>query len=682
MASKFSQSGGTYNYAKKVLSVDAAFMVGWVVWFASIVAAVLYALGFAHFALVMLQDLFQLVGWQLPDLLLHSFAKAVVAVLTTAFITISLVRSAAGGGQWINVSKVAVFGILILGGMWALTRADAGDVHDKLQPFFSAGALGLFQAMGYTFIALQGFDLIAAVGGEVRDPARNLPLSMLLSLGIALLIYIPLLFVLMTVGLPAGASISEAASSDPEGIVAIAAKHYLGVFGYALVIVAAVLSMFSALQANLFAASRIARAMAVDRNLPAWLGDLHSQRGTPVAAIGLTSAVTILLLLVTPDVAAAGAASSLIFLVTFALAHWVSILVRQRSMDRPPPFRTPFFPIVPVLGGLACLALALFQGIAVPAAGLIATAWLAIGSFLFLTLFARRARAMDATSTVLNPELISLRGLSPLVLVPIANPSSALSLVSLASSLMPSSIGRVLMLSVIESKGLQADTSQADAAQQARLDASQMLIEHLRAAELSGIPASSMTTVAPSAMEEIVRVARLHRCQSLMLGFGSIAESARGSKLEWLLGALDAEIVVLRAPTGWQPTQVRRVLVPVAGQGGHDALLARLLSSLTRGNAREITFFRVLPESATEKERRSAQRDLRHRADDEAGRSARVELVTSADPISAVAARAEQSDLIIVGIQRLGRQHKLFGSFTRQLAARTQCPLIAISRRG
>ncbi len=224
--------------------------------------------------------------------------------------------------------------------------------------------------MGYTFIALQGFDLIAAVGGEVRDPARNLPLSMLLSLGIALLIYIPLLFVLMTVGLPAEASISQAASSDPEGIVAIAARHYLGVFGYALVIVAAVLSMYSALQANLFAASRIARAMAVDRNLPAWLGDLHAQRGTPVAAIGLTSAVTILLLLVTPDVAAAGAASSLIFLVTFALAHWVSILVRQRSMDRPPPFRTPFFPIVPVLGGLACLALALFQGIAVPAAGI------------------------------------------------------------------------------------------------------------------------------------------------------------------------------------------------------------------------------------------------------------------------------------------------------------------------
>ena len=52
-----------------------------------------------------------------------------------------------------------------------------------------------FEAMGFSFIALQGFDLIAAVGGEIRNPARNIPRAMVLSLIIALLIYLPLLFV-------------------------------------------------------------------------------------------------------------------------------------------------------------------------------------------------------------------------------------------------------------------------------------------------------------------------------------------------------------------------------------------------------------------------------------------------------------------------------------------------------
>ena len=46
--------------------------------------------------------------------------------------------------------------------------------------------MGLIQAMGYTFIALQGFDLIAAVGGEVRQPDKNLPRAIIISLLIAL----------------------------------------------------------------------------------------------------------------------------------------------------------------------------------------------------------------------------------------------------------------------------------------------------------------------------------------------------------------------------------------------------------------------------------------------------------------------------------------------------------------
>ena len=56
--------------------------------------------------------------------------------------------------------------------------------------------------MGFTFIALQGFDLIAAVGGEVRNPGKNLPRAIILSLAIAIAIYLPLLFVLTAVGTP------------------------------------------------------------------------------------------------------------------------------------------------------------------------------------------------------------------------------------------------------------------------------------------------------------------------------------------------------------------------------------------------------------------------------------------------------------------------------------------------
>ncbi|MCP4829582.1 MAG: amino acid permease, partial [Proteobacteria bacterium] len=174
--------------------------------------------------------------------------------------------------------------ILILGGLWSVAWQPLSQTQASLQPFFSSGTVGLFEAMGFSFIALQGFDLIAAVGGEVRNPARNIPRAMVYSLIIALLIYLPLLFVITTVGVSTGQGIADAAAGNPEGIVAIAARNYLGPVGYGFVLVAAVLSMFTALQANLFAASRIALAMSRDHTLPSVMSRLSPRRHTPVHA--------------------------------------------------------------------------------------------------------------------------------------------------------------------------------------------------------------------------------------------------------------------------------------------------------------------------------------------------------------------------------------------------------------
>ncbi len=677
MSSKFPESGGTYTFAKKVLSVEAAFMVGWVVWFASIVAAVLYAIGFAHFALVMALDLWQATGSNAPQWLVNPRVVTAVALITTIGLGVVLTRKAAGGGPWVNVGKVVVFAMLIAGGLWAVTRQPGGDVRAQLQPFFTAGSLGLIQAMGYTFIALQGFDLIAAVGGEVREPSRTIPRAMILSLGIAMAIYLPLLFAIATVGTPPGQPIDKAAADDPEGIVAVAAQNFLGPFGYWLVIVAAILSMFSALQANLFAASRIARAMARDRTLPTWLAALSAKHGTPHVAVVITTAIVVLTLLVLPDVASAGAASSLIFLVTFALAHWVAILVRQRSVRRPPPFRVPLFPAVPIVGGLSCLALAVFQGIAVPSAGLIAVVWLSAGGALFLGLFARRARVRDASSTALDPELVTLRGNTPLVLVPIANPQNAEAMVALANSLVPAEVGRVLMLTVV----VAPDNWRPDEDPQPIERAQTVLRELLKASAAVGIRAEALTTVAAEPMNEIARVARLHRCESLLVGLSEISEQAR-APLERLLGEIDADIAVLRASKDWRLSDAKRILVPVAGRGGHEHLLARLLGSLLRTGEREVTFLQVIPAAAPAEEVRHVKKSLQRLAHDEVGDRGTAEVIQNDDAIGAVAGRAAEFDLIILGIQRLGRRNKLFGGFTRQIAARTTCPLIAISRRG
>ncbi|MGI9516332.1 MAG: amino acid permease [Pirellulaceae bacterium] len=672
MASRFPESGGTYTFSKKVLSVEAAFSVGWVVWFASIVAAVLYAIGFAHFAVALIRGLLPSeVAW-----LERSWVQPALAVVSALLVGGWLIVGSMGGGKWTNVTKVAVFGVLVLAGFWAVIRQPAVDTAAALQPFYSEGLPGLIQAMGFTFIALQGFDLIAAVGGEVREPEKTLPRAMIMSLLIALGIYLPFLFVIAAVGTGPGTSISEAARQDPEGIVAVAARNYLGAFGYWLVIVAAVLSMFSALQANVYAASRIAWAMARDRTLPSMMSRLNDSRN-PVIAVAATTGLIALLVMLVPDVATAGAASSLIFLVTFALAHWIAILVRQRSVFHPPPFRTPWFPAVPVIGGLACLGLAIYQGVAVPAAGLIAIIWLTLGSMLFMFLFAGRARIRDATAAAINPELVRLRGRSPLVLVPIANPSHARALITLASYLVPRGIGRVLLQNVVvvpEEWDPEVDVVPIERSQQ-------VLRKLLVESALLDVNADAMTTIARKPMSDIARVASLHRCRSIVMGMSEITDD-RVTRLERLLAAIDVDVVILRSGEGWDLPEAERILVPVAGRGGHEYLLARLLGSLSRTAKRHVTYLRVMhPESRPEEIARE-KRSMRALADDQMRAQAEVQVLLHEDPAQALVDKACDYHLIVLGTQRLGRRGRVLGKFTRQVAANTECPMIVMSSRG
>ncbi len=678
VSSKFPYSGGTYTFAKMVLSVEAAFSVGWVVWFASIVAAVLYAFGFAEFALVGCEDLYGALLGETPPQFATRSTICGLAATATLFYSARLAWKPAAGGQWINAGKVVVFFVLIAGGAWALRGRSAADIGRSLRPFFAEGGDGLLKAMGFSFIALQGFDLIAAVAGEIRRPERTIPRAMLLSLGLALMIYLPLLLLIATVGVPHGEKVVDVARRDPETLVPLAAANFMGSFGYWLVIVAGVLSMLSALEANLFAASRVAMSMAVDRTLPASLARLHRRRATPVRAIVGTAVIVIVLLLVTPDVAAAGAASSLIFLLSFALAHWIAILVRQRSASRPPPFRVPLYPGVPVLGGLACVALAMYQGIAVPRAGFITATWLSLGGLLFLGLFAQRARITDASQASRDPEIVQLRGHSPLVLVPIVNPDSVRGLAAVAGALAPPETGRVLMLSVVVVPSdwkLRHGTAPIENAQS-------VLAKSIAASLEAGVYPDALTTIAQEPWSEIARVARLHRCESLLLGLSFIAEGAEGTPMDQLMSGADCDVVVLRAPKNWQLAPARRILVPTAGQGRHDRLLARMLGSLSRTGQREVTFLRVLPRNATLRDQQSAQRDVVSRAADLSAGRARVLILCSDQPVETVAEHAANSDLVILGVQRFSRRRKVFGQFALRLAHRTDSPLLIISARG
>jgi nucleotide-binding universal stress UspA family protein len=375
--------------------------------------------------------------------------------------------------------------------------------------------------------------------------------------------------------------------------------------------------------------------------------------------------------MVIPDVAAAGAASSLIFLISFAIVHWAAILAARRSGDRG-------LHLLPWAGAVACLALAVFQGFAVRAAGSLATVWLGFGSALYFTLFAPGARAADASAEGRDPDLVRLRGRSPLVLVPIANPASAASLVSVAGALATPQVGRILLLSVVRPP----ERWDPDALDGPLQDAKEVLGESLYASFGGALAPETLVTVAPDPWPEIVRVARGHHCESMLLGLSRIEDATLESHLEWLVSTVASDVVVLRAPTRFELARARRVLVPIGGRRDHSYLRARLLGSLSRSGERTVTFLRVLPAGTPRPRLLRTQREMESLARDEVPGAHDVLVVEAEDTAAELVRRAGEHDLVVLGIQRQSRSRKVLGSMAVRLARESSCPLLLISRGG
>ncbi len=174
----------------------------------------------------------------------------------------------------------------------------------------------------------------------------------------------------------------------------------------------------------------------------------------------------------------------------------------------------------------------------------------------------------------------------------------------------------------------------------------------------------------------------IHRCESLLVGLSDLSDGGQNTPLDHLLSTVDCDVVVLRAPPGWELSNVHQILVPIAGRRGHDELRARLLGSLLRTAARQVTFLRVLPPDASPHACAKARRELDRLARDEARGHSETHVVQSASVADAITMEAAGCDLVILGLQRFSRRHKVFGAMTLNIARGTDCGLIMISRRG
>jgi len=281
----------------------------------------------------------------------------VIAALGIFVVTCLLVVGIKESARFNNVAvaiKLAVVALFIFGGgYYVLTHMD--QAVDNWTPFIPTstgprtfGWDGIVAAAGVIFFAYIGFDAVSTTAQEARNPQRDMPIGILGSLVICTLLYI------LVSGIMTGIVEYPRLNVAEPIAVAIEATGY----GWmaSLIKIGAIAGLSSVMLVMLMSQPRIFYTMSRDGLLPPVFSRLHPRFRTPHISSAMTGTVCALLAGFY-DVSTLGHLVSIGTLLAFSIVCGGVWYLRVKEPNRPRPFRTPFVPVVPILGIVVCVFL-------------------------------------------------------------------------------------------------------------------------------------------------------------------------------------------------------------------------------------------------------------------------------------------------------------------------------------
>ncbi|MBO6574387.1 MAG: amino acid permease [Rhodothermales bacterium] len=287
--------------------------------------------------------------------------KPVAIALTVAFVVINIVGAKESSGLQrvlvvILMTVLAFF--LVQGAYYLLAVQPASATRMQFEPFLPFGYEGLLSTIGFVFVSYAGLTKVASVAEEIKDPERNIPLGMILSLASTTFVYVAGVFVMVAVLEP------NAFRGDLTPVATAAQSFFYwlpGQVGVGLVVIAALAAFASTGNAGVLSASRYPLAMARDRLMPAVFGKLGRFQ-TPTPAILATGGLMVFFILVLDEEGIAKLASAFQLFIFALLCLAVIVMRESRIPSYDPGYRSPLYPWMQLAGILFSFLLILYMG--------------------------------------------------------------------------------------------------------------------------------------------------------------------------------------------------------------------------------------------------------------------------------------------------------------------------------
>ena len=380
LGSAMPEAGGGYLWVREGLPRPNAFISGWMAWLAHIIAGSLYAVSFASF-LTGLLDMTN-ISHDLLLLNLIPLDKLIAVLSIAAFTYINFKGTSETGktGVVVTIIQLGLIFILITAGLWIMNGSP--DWEMNFSDFGSMGVTGIVAAMGLTFIAFEGYEVIVQTGEEVKNPRRNIPRAIFISLGAVIILYCLIAFVSIGAIFPVGIE-SWKYIGDGGELGIMKAGELILPYGAFIVLGGGLISTLAALNATTFSSARVAFAMGRNYNMPNQLSAIHRKNKTPYNAI-LISGIIMAIMAYGLPLAQIAVAAGVIFLLLFTQVNLAVITIRRIYGDKLEyGFKTPFFPVIPIIGIFLKLGLAVYLLFTQPLSWAITIVWVVIGFFVY-----------------------------------------------------------------------------------------------------------------------------------------------------------------------------------------------------------------------------------------------------------------------------------------------------------
>lgn len=382
MAGMVPVSGSSYSYSYATLGEGVAWVCGWclVLEYAVSVAAV--AVGAADYV----NETLRIFGLELPASLSAGPGIAespggvinLSALIVVLLATVLLMRGAKESGIVNTIIVFVKLGILVFFAIVAFTAFKAGN----FEPLLPMGAAGVTAAASSVFFSYIGFDAASTAGEEAKNPKRDLPRAIILSMVIVTTMYV--LVAVAAIGARQWQWF-ETAKAPLVQIVHELTQSNLAVFIFAA---SAVLAILSVVITVLYGQSRILLTMSRDGMVPRVFGIVSPRTGTPLVGTLVTGVLVAITAALIPLGELANA-TSIGTLFAFCLVNIAVIYLRVKRPDLPRSFKVPFGPVIPILGSLACAFLMVNLG---GTTWIVFGLWMVVGFVVYLTYSRRHSR--------------------------------------------------------------------------------------------------------------------------------------------------------------------------------------------------------------------------------------------------------------------------------------------------